>query len=128
MKHPFAELIGLKIVLEDDNTSFCSLDVSDKLLNPHNVLHGGVIYSLADTGMGGALYPTLENGELCATVEINICYFSAVRNGTIDCMTKLSYRAKTWAYLESEITNNGKIVAKATGTYSIFRPKANSNV
>ena len=128
MKHPFAELIGLTIALGDDNTSFCSIDISDKLLNPHNVVHGGVIYSLADTGMGWALSPTLENGELCATVEINICYFSAVRDGTIDCMTKLSHRAKTWAYLESEITNNGNIVAKATGTYSIFRPKAGSGV
>ena len=88
------------------------------------MVHGGVIYSLADTGMGGVLYPTLENGELCATVEIKICYFAAVRNGTIDCLTKLSHRARTWAYLESEIINDGKIVAKATGTYSIFRPKA----
>lgn len=128
MKHPFAELIGLTITFGDDNTSFCSIDISDKLLNPHNVVHGAVIYSLADTGMGGALYPTLENGELCATIEINIRYFSAVRNGTIDCMTKLSHRSKTWAYLESEITNNGNIVAKATGTYSIFRPRASSDV
>ena len=128
MKHPFAEFIGLTIAPGDDNTSFCSVDISEKLLNPQNVVHGGVIYSLADTGMGGALYPTLEKGELCATIEIKICYFSAVRNGAIDCMTKLLHRAKTWAYLESEITNNGNIVAKATGTYSIFRPKASSDV
>ncbi len=123
MKHPFAELIGFTVTLNDDNSSFCSVDATDRLFNPQNVVHGGVMYALADSGMGAAIYPSLVDDELCATVEIKICYFSAVRNGTIDCTTKLKHRAKTWAYLESEITNDGNLVAKATGTYSIFRPR-----
>ena len=122
MKHPFAELIGLTVTLNDDNSSFCSVYITDKLFNPQKVVHGGVMYALADSGMGAAIYPSLIDDELCATIEIKICYFLPVRNGTIDCTTKLKHRAKTWAYLESDITNDGNLVAKATGTYSIFRP------
>ena len=126
MKHPFAELIGLKVTLGDDDTSFCSVDITDQLFNPQNVVHGAVMYALADSGMGAAIYPSLGEDEFCATVEIKICYFSAVRSGTVDCKTKLKHRAKTWAYLESEITNDGRLIAKATGTYSIFRPRNDS--
>jgi len=84
-------------------------------------VHGGVIYSMADTGMGGALYPYLDEDELCATIEIKVTYFVAVASGVLTCKTKLIHKSKRIAALESEIDNNGRLVARATGTYSIFR-------
>jgi acyl-CoA thioesterase len=92
-------------------------------MNPHNVLHGGVVYSMADTGMGTALYPRLDKDEICATLEIKVVYFVAVSSGTLTCDTKLIHKSKTIAVLESEIKNNGKLVAKAMGTYSIFKAR-----
>jgi acyl-CoA thioesterase len=121
--HPFAELIGLHFDYCRDGTSRCHLKVNGKLLNPHDVLHGGVIYSMADTGMGGALYTYLIEGETCATVEIKIAYFAAVTSGSLICDTKLIHKSKTIATLESEIDNNNKLVAKALGTYTIFKAK-----
>ena len=49
--HPFAELIGLNFSICENGYSQCNMSVSDKLINPHHVLHGGVMYSMADTGM-----------------------------------------------------------------------------
>ena len=121
--HPFAELIGLKFTSIEGGHSQCILEVNGKLLNPHNVLHGGVIYSMADTGMGTALYTSLDEGEMCATLEIKIVYLAAVPSGTLTCNTRLIQRTKSIAVLESEIENNGKLVAKAMGTYSIFKSK-----
>lgn len=57
--HPFADLIGLSTTEQRAGDSRCSLAVEEKHLNPHRVVHGAVIYALADTGMGGPLYPTL---------------------------------------------------------------------
>ena len=122
MKHPFAELIGLVFENWEKGESFCRLEVTDKLFNPLNTVHGGVMYSLADTGMGGALYPTLNKGELCATIEIKINYFKPVRKGTIECRSKIINRGKTVATLESEIFNHSILVAKASGSFSIFTP------
>jgi len=122
LKHPFAKLIGLVFESRDKGKSVCKLDVSEELYNPQKVVHGGVLYSLADTGMGGALYPLLKSDEYCATIEIKISYFKPVREGTLECRTTLISKGKTVASLESVIFNRGVVVAKASGSYSIFKP------
>jgi len=123
--NPFGELIGLNFSKCEKGYSQCVLEVNEKLLNPHKVLHGGVIYSMADTGMGGALYSCVDEDELCATIEIKIVYFTAATSGILTCDTKLVHRSKHIATLESEIVNNGCVIAKAIGTFSIFKAKGN---
>ncbi len=123
IKHPFGKLIGLFFESIGAGESLCKLKVTDALFNPHDVVHGGVIYSLADTGMGGALYPLLESNESCATIEIKISYFKPVRDGILECRTTVINKGKTVASLESTISNNGNIVSKASGSYSIFKLK-----
>lgn len=121
--HPFGDMIGLTFTKIEKGFSQCVLKVDNKLMNPHKTLHGGVIYSMADTGMGAALYPLLEDDELCATVEIKIAYFKAVREGSLTCDTKVIYKSKNFSNLESEIKNEENLVSKATGTFSIFKVK-----
>ncbi len=121
--NPFGALIGLSFSECREGYSRCALEVAEKLLNPHKVLHGGVVYSLADTGMGAALYSNLDDDELCATVEIKIAYFAAVTSGTLTCETKLIHRSKRIAALESEIRNDGRLTAKAMGTFSVSKVK-----
>jgi acyl-CoA thioesterase len=92
-------------------------------LNPHEVVHGAVIYALADTGMGSALYPTLAAGEICATIEIRINYFKPIVNGHLVCKTQIMNRGKTIANLESRIYLDNALVAQANGNYAIFLPR-----
>ncbi len=125
--HPYAELIGLIFTKISKGQSQCVLEVDEKLFNPHKVLHGAVLYSMADTGMGGAMYTLLEKDELCATVEVKINYFKAVRSGKLTCDTKVINKGKSIAVLESEMLNDGTLVAKALGTYSIFKAKIKIN-
>jgi len=121
--NPFGDLIGLQFVKCEGGQSRCTLEVEQRLLNPHGAVHGGVLYSMADTGMGGAMYTVMEKEELCATIEIKIVYFKAVRSGTLVCDTRIISRGRRTAALESEITNDGRLVAKASGTFSVFRAK-----
>ena len=118
--HPFGELIGLEFAACADGRSTCVLEVTDRLLNPHRVAHGGALYSMADTGMGGALYTMLEADELCSTVEIKISYFRPVASGRLTCETTVINKTRSLAYLESEIRNDGNLVSRATGTFFIF--------
>lgn len=121
--HPFGELIGLDFTELRKGFALCTLEVDAKLFNPHKVLHGGVIYSMADTGMGAALYSLLEKDESCATIELKINYFKPVKSGTLICTTEVVHKGKKIAVLESEVKNGKDIVAIAIGTYSIFKIK-----
>ena len=121
MSHPYAELIGLEIEEVGEGRSICGLQVAESHFNPQRVVHGAVLYSLADTGMGAALYPGLAAGEICATVEIKINYYKAVTRGQIRCVTELIHRGKRVANLESCLYVDDRLVAKANGTYSIFK-------
>lgn len=121
--NPFCELIGLQFLDLDLGYSKCSLSVADRLLNPHHVLHGAVIYAMADTGMGGALYSHLAEGESCATLEIKINYLKSTRSGTLICDTRVILKAKSVAFLESTVKDQeGNVIATATGTYYVFKP------
>ena len=121
--HPFADLIGLEFTKLEKGYSQCTLEVVDKLMNPHKVVHGGVLYSMADTGMGAAAYTNLAKNEICATIEIKINYFKATKAGVLTCNTNVIHQGKKIVTMESEISNNDQIVAKALGSYSIFQPK-----
>ena len=117
--NPFADLIGLEITEASPGHSVCELDVKPEHLNPTKVLHGGITYSLADTGMGVAIYKALEKGKRCATIEIKITYLRPVFTGRLICETQLIQRGRRFAFVESEIRNDDRIVAKASGTFVI---------
>jgi acyl-CoA thioesterase len=116
----FGEFIGLRFTGLDEGKSRCVLEADDRLFNPHGVLHGGTIYSMADTGMGAALYYLLDEDELCTTVENKISYFKSVTSGTLVCDTSVINRTKRIAVLESEIIYENRLVAKANGTFYIY--------
>lgn len=125
--HPFADHLGLRFTGHGEGSSRCALEVGEVHLNPHGVVHGAVIFALADTGMGAALYPTLGEGESCATIEIKINFFRPVSGGALECTSTLVNRGRTVANLESRITREGVLVAVANGNFAVFaqrRPTA----
>lgn len=124
MEHPFAELIELRVEQQHNGHSLLTLAVAPAHLNPHRVVHGAVLYAMADTGMGAALYPSLAPGELCATIEIKINYFKPVHGGTLSCATTVINRGRSVANLEARITSDDVLVAQANGNYAIFTPRS----
>lgn len=124
--HPFADLIGLVVTARDDGRSRSELLIAPAHLNPHQVVHGAVLFALADTGMGAALYPSLAAGESCATIELKLNFFRPATQGTLVCDSTIVNRGRTIANLESRILLGDKLVATANGNFAIFarRPPA----
>lgn len=118
----FSELVGLEFTEIESGYSRSTVDVTDELKNPHGMLHGGVLYTMADTGMGAALTPDLGDDEVCATIEVKINYLQPVREGTVACETELHSRGGSVAYLESTVRRGDEVVARATGSFSVFEP------
>jgi acyl-CoA thioesterase len=121
--NPFGELIGLRFTEFHSGQSRCQIEVSQQHLNPNGVVHGGVVYSMADTGMGAALHSQLGEGEHCATIEIKIVYLKPVTAGTLVCESRVIHRGKSTAVLESDVLNHGQLVARAMGTFSVLKSK-----
>ena len=82
-------------------------------------VHGAVTFALADTGMALALYSSLLANEVLATLEIKIMYFSPTLSGSLNCVTRVLNRGRRFAMLESEILQDSKIIAKASGIYAV---------
>ncbi|WP_295490168.1 PaaI family thioesterase [Sphingorhabdus sp. EL138] len=120
MDHPFADLIGLTLEQQGEGSSTLLLPVDGRHLNPHGVVHGAVIYAMADTGMGAALYSTLDAGYACATIDISITYFRPVIEGQLLCQTVLDNKGRTVAHLTARITQNDKLIAQASGNFAIM--------
>ncbi len=116
----FIPHVGLEVVERGDGYSKARLAIGPEHMNPHGVIHGGVAYSLADTGMGAAAYTVMDEEEMCATIEVKIVYLAPAREGTLECETRVVQKGRTVAVLESDVHNGERLVARALGTYSIF--------
>lgn len=118
---PFRDFIGLKFKKIENGCSECELRFNKDLTNPYGTMHGGVIFAMADSGMGAALYSSLAEDEMCSTIETKIVYFKAVKSGTVTCTSKVIHRGKRIAVLESELKQGSRAVAKAIATWSVFK-------
>lgn len=120
MSHPFADLLGFDITARDDGRCRIELDIAPAHFNPHGIVHGGVLYALADTGMGGALTTLLGEDEICTTVEIKIVYFRPAAAGRLVCDTEVVNRGRRTAALESTLRADDRVLARAYGTFMIL--------
>lgn len=118
--NPFAAFIDLEFTAVEEGFSQCELEVKNQLKNPHDVLSGGVLYTMADFGMGAALYPTLDKDDLPSTIDLTINYFRPVETGLVTCETTLINRSRSLAYFESILSTEND-VARATGTFFISK-------
>ncbi|HEY8050785.1 MAG TPA: PaaI family thioesterase [Ramlibacter sp.] len=125
-KFRFVKHVGLSVDEVAQGHARCSLTIADQHRNGTGVAHGGVLFTLADTAMGAALYNSLEPGEICATIEIKIGYFKPVFDGTLVCDATLLNKGKSIASLEATIRNGDQLVSKSSGTFSIFRRKTDA--
>ena len=128
---PFTKLLGMNI--SKVKKGYCQgvIEVEEKLQNVHEtmhggvvrILHGGVISTLADTCMAIALSSSLDENELPRTLEMQVSYFVAVTSGVLTCESRIIHKGGTVAALESEIANDGRLIAKATATFGIVKAK-----
>jgi acyl-CoA thioesterase len=117
---PFAELLGMRAKLIDDGRARFELAVDARHLNPNGLLHGGVVYSLADTAMGAALFSRLDPGETCVTLEIKMNYLSSVTGGGVAADAAVVDRSTRIGVIEAKVFHDdGRLVALATGTFYI---------
>lgn len=122
-KQRFINHVGIQVKLQPEGRCTCSLTVQDFHLNGNGVVHGGVLFTLADTAMGAALHGTLDEGQICATIETKIAYFKPVFEGEVVCTGEIVNKGKSVASTEASLFVGEVLVAKATGSFAVFQRK-----
>lgn len=119
--HPFAELLGFHVEQLGVGRSAAWIEVDERHVNPHGVLHGGVVFALVDTSMGGAATSVLEPGQRPATIEVQVRFLRAVTGGTVRAETSVIHPGRRVVQLESKVTDDqGRLVATGSGSFAVL--------
>jgi len=87
-------------------------------MSPTKTVHGAVLYGLADTTMGSALWSLMSDGETCATISCSIDYLRAVRDGVLVCEAEVVSKGRRTAMVRAIIRDgDGEAVAQASASF-----------
>jgi uncharacterized protein (TIGR00369 family) len=121
---PLGDAMGIEREDAPPGHARMRLTVNPMWANPNGVLHGGVVYTLIDYSMGGAVQNSLPAGEYCTSISVSVNYLAPVREGTLIADTEVVRQGRNIAFVESKVRDDGgKIIATATGTMFIFRAR-----
>jgi len=113
---PFLQRIGIELVEAGPGWVKERLPFRPEFLQPY-VLHGGVIYTVADTVAAHAALTLIYPEEWITTVEQKINFLRPVGDGAIFGNGRVLQKGARLIYSEAEILNEaGKLVAKSTAT------------
>jgi len=123
----FSKYIGAKVEEVEPGRADLYMDVEDIHLNGTGTLHGGVYASLIDNAMGISVLALV--GVRTATIQMNVHFLGAVREGRITCRSEVVHRTRRTATAEAKVHDaNGELVALGTGAFRVFEKKGNAIV
>lgn len=116
----FTAAVGVRDFWFQEGRSRCSIDVDERHHNPGGILHGGVLCTVADAGMGAAVFSTLKKGERTTALEIQVRFLRAVTRGRVTAESLVVHRGERLATTTAELRNDdGDLIAIASGTFYI---------
>jgi uncharacterized protein (TIGR00369 family) len=120
---PFADFIGAALDEEREGYARLSLTLEDKHMNPHGVVHGGVLTTLMDEACAHAVAAAgaLKDGGTHASIEMNVSFLSGARVGDRLVFEGRTLRVgRTVAFAEAEVRRNeDTLMAKGRLTFVI---------
>lgn len=123
----YFQLLGMRVEQAYDGKGVTHIHVDARLMHAQQIVHGGVIFTLADTAMSMALLSVLPPDTRFSTIEAKINYLLPVRTGELTAEAHIVHRGRSVAVLEATIYNvNGeerKAIARTLGTFNIQQPK-----
>jgi uncharacterized protein (TIGR00369 family) len=121
----FFGYLGMTVVAAGAEGAAVRMTIPDGLYTPYGMVHGGAVAALIDTAFGIVVACQLQPGSRTATHELNINYISFSRGPTLLCRARVLRVGRAVASVEGEVISEagGALVAKALGTFGVFRPR-----
>jgi acyl-CoA thioesterase len=113
----FSTFLGLRF----DSAAVVRLEIRTELINGVGKLLGPVVFALADYGMGAAVWDTLSDGQVCATVNVAINFVDSAASGEVVCTSRVDRRTRRAAATSCEIRHaDGRLLATALGSFAVI--------
>jgi len=117
-RSPYTQRLGLKLDRLDEESARLVLPFREENTNPGNVLHGGVVASLAAAGARTVTQAVLgAEAAPFHAAQIQVSYLAAAREEAVVAEARLLRRGKTLCFVEADVaTEAGKPIAHASAT------------
>ncbi len=117
---PLKEHLGF-VIERGEGTATASLTLDERHHNPNAVAHGAVAFTLMDTAMGAAVMSVVEEGNLCATIEIHTRFHRGVSEGRLEAPATVLTAGRRVVHLEARtVDERGRLVASSTGSFAVI--------
>ena len=121
-RNPFWALLGMELMEIKKGWSRVRLPIGDKLTNAIGRVHGGAIFSSADSAVGMALVGLINRDENISTLEMKINFLKPVKSGEIIAEAKIVHKGSQTAIGDVDVRDEKNyLVAKGLATYAIFK-------
>ena len=123
IRFPFGHLkifdtMKIEILRMENGESELSMPFIEEYTQHYGMLHGGVIFTLADAACGVAVASVAREGKKFLTSQMNINYLEPVSGGITVSYARVLRQGKIMP-VECEVMNSGVCVAKATAIYTL---------
>lgn len=121
---PYLDHLGIELLEVGEGHVRMKLNFRPEFLQPA-VVHGGVVYSLADASAAHALLSLVPEDEAIVTVSQSISFIKATREQDLYCDARIIHAGRTLAHAEATVTlEGGTLVANSTATLMRLGPAA----
>jgi uncharacterized protein (TIGR00369 family) len=122
---PLCATLGIKAESFVPELVTLTLDWDGNLCTNGGVLHGGALMALADSAGGASAFLNLPDGAIgTSTIESKTNFLGGVRKGVVTASAKPLHIGSTTIVVETEVTNEDRLVAKVTQTQVVLRPRS----
>jgi uncharacterized protein (TIGR00369 family) len=118
---PFSTSLGFALVERSAERVVMEATPGPEHANGGGILHGGYLASLLDSTTGWAVHSALPPGRPAPHTTLSVQYLRAGLPGTkLVCVGRCVRAGRTVAAAEAEITQNGKVVARAISSHAVI--------
>lgn len=95
-----------------------SVEVTPQTTNPYGMIHGGVLFMLADSVAG---LTGISLGKKVVTHSSNIFFIKSTRSGYVHAQPRIIHNGRSTILLEVDMTDDdGTLICKATFTMFVI--------
>lgn len=119
--HPLHKDLGIESISSEGGVGVISLRLSEYVMNPDGLLHGGVIYLLCDVCAYSGLLSILDRDLTAVTHDIQVSIMQSARVGDMaEFKSRVVRLGRRLCFLEVVVTAGDAVIATAKITKSII--------